>query len=296
MSKFYKLFDTHCHIGLGASYGKRAPKVPLGDKAFRNTDDEEGCVADFTKAAQSNVTRAVVVGIDQETSLMASRIASHLNGLGLGATAYSTSGIHPHSAQYFSSQFEGVTKLVEGGGVVAVGETGLDYFKSTAHADPQMKSFEAHIELAQKHHLPLIIHCRNADEDMASTLSHWYSGYQGGIPGVLHCFSSNKFWMRQYLQLGFYISFCGNVTYPRGRALQEACMQCPLDRIVIETDSPFLPPTIPTSDDRRRRNEPANVIHTFDFICKLRGVHEHEREAFAEQLWRNSCRLFDLDP
>ena len=223
---------------------------------------------------------------------MAGRIAGHLNGLGLGATAYSTAGIHPHSAQYLRSQFKEIVSLVRGGPVVAVGETGLDYFKSTAHAERQMESFESHIELAQERRLPLVIHCRDADADMAATLSRWYSNYNDGVPGVLHCFSSNSFWMNQYLQQGFYISFCGNVTYPRARALQDACLRCPLDRIVIETDSPFLTPT--GAGERRQRNEPANVVQTFDFVCRLRGVQD--REAFAAQLWENSCRLFNLEP
>jgi len=193
-------------------------------------------------------------------------------------------GVHPHEADAHPDL--GATALVEGSEhakVVAIGECGLDYYYDNSARPAQRERFEAHIEAARTTGLPLIVHTRDAEEDTAEILGN--AVRQGGVTGVLHCFTGSLALARKALDLGFFISLSGIVTFKNARDLQETAKQVPLDRLLVETDSPFLAPV----PHRGRPCEPAFVADTAAFAAELRG---EEPEALAEATTANFFRLF----
>lgn len=167
--------------------------------------------------------------------------------------------------------------------VVAIGETGLDYYKKYGDQRSQIELFISQLEIAAKAKKPVVIHNRDAGKDVLNILSE-------RIPdagGILHCYSEDVAFARQALKLPLYFSFAGNLTYRNARNLQETVQMLPLDRILVESESPFMPPAA----YRKERNMPANTVATVLFMARLL---KKDKEELAEQLWKNSCRAFQL--
>jgi len=170
--------------------------------------------------------------------------------------------------------------------VVAIGETGLDFYKADNQVQ-QRSAFEAQLAIAQSLDLPVIIHCRDAAVQMADWLKSFF-GQRGSVRGVMHCWSGTPEETEWFLDLGFYISFSGIVTFKNATQVHEAAQMVPSDRLLIETDCPFLAP-VPKRGDRR--NQPAYVRYVAERVAYLRGV---PLETIAQQTTSNACRLFNL--
>jgi TatD DNase family protein len=205
---------------------------------------------------------------------------------------YATIGIHPHEAKLASdSDFEEMSQLAKRPKVIAWGEIGLDYFYDHSPRDVQRRVFLKQLQLAQAAKLPIVIHCRPSDqsedawEDCLGLLQeHWAPR---GLGGILHCFTGTWAHAQSALDMGFMISFAGNVTFPKGQQIREAAKQTPLDRMLIETDSPFLAPV----PHRGKRNEPAYVKEVARQLGELRGL---STEDIGLQTAKNFYRFFSL--
>jgi TatD DNase family protein len=170
--------------------------------------------------------------------------------------------------------------------VVAIGETGLDFFKAS-NQQQQMKAFEAQLAIAQELDRPVIIHCRDAAAPMADLLRNFWQR-QGSVKGVMHCWGGTPEETRWFLDLGFYISFSGTVTFKKAIQIQESARMVPSDRLLVETDCPFLAP-VPKRGEKR--NEPAYVRYVAEQVAQLRGI---SLENLATQTTDNACQLFNL--
>ena len=155
---------------------------------------------------------------------------------------------------------------------MGIGETGLDYFYEHSPREQQQASFRAHIAAARETGLPLIVHTRDADDDTAAILEDEYA--RGPFPGVIHCFSTGHELAERALAIGFYISISGIVTFKKAEALRKSAAILPLDRLLVETDAPYLAPV----PKRGKRNEPAYVVHTAAALAELRGIAINEIE------------------
>ncbi|MEN6544238.1 TatD family hydrolase [Parvibaculum sp.] len=201
---------------------------------------------------------------------------------------YCTVGIHPHeAASEPETDTARLVELAQHPKVVGIGETGLDYFYEHAPREAQIRAFRAHIGAARETQLPLVVHTRDADADTASLLTEEME--KGAFPGLLHCFTSSQKLAEEALALGFYISLSGIVTFKSAAELQETVRHVPLERILVETDSPYLAP-IPK---RGKRNEPSFVVHTAMKVAELKGVAAGE---LADATSENFLRLFSRVP
>ena len=197
---------------------------------------------------------------------------------------YTAVGVHPHNAsEYENIKAEDFIKQSEHKKIVAIGECGLDYYYDYSPKDVQIKVFQEQIKAAQESGLPLIIHTRDADEDTMEILDKMYK--QKSFTGELHCFSSGKKLAEYALSIGLYLSASGIITFNKSADLRDIFSEIPLDRLLIETDSPFLAP-VPM---RGRRNEPAFVLHTAEKLAQLRGL---SLDKIAEITSDNFFRLF----
>jgi TatD DNase family protein len=205
---------------------------------------------------------------------------------------YATIGIHPHEAKLASdADFEEMGKLAKRPKVIAWGEIGLDYFYDHSPREVQQQVFLRQLSLAQAAKLPIVIHCRpsdNSDDAWQECLKllreHWAAS---GLGGILHCFTGTWAHAAQALDMGFMISFAGNVTFPKAQQIREAAKQVPLDRMLIETDSPFLAPV----PHRGKRNEPSFVKEVARQLGELRGL---SAEDVGLQTANNFYRFFSL--
>ena len=183
------------------------------------------------------------------------------------ANVWCTVGIHPHeAASEPETSAETLLRLAEHPKVVGFGETGLDYHYLHSPAEAQQRSFRAHIAAARTARLPLVVHTREADADTARILAEEMG--QGPFPGLLHCFSSSRQLAETAVDLGFFVSFAGIVTFKTAEALRETAAVLPLERILVETDAPYLAPV----PKRGKRNEPAYVRHTAAEVARIRGM------------------------
>ena len=193
-------------------------------------------------------------------------------------------GIHPHEAGVEPAMdVEKLTALAHHPKVVAFGETGLDFYYEHSPRADQERSFRVHLAAARQNNLPVIVHTRDADPETAAILEEEMA--KGAFTGVIHCFSSGPELAAKALELGFYISFSGIVTFKKAEALREVAKTVPLDRILVETDSPYLAPM----PHRGKTNEPAFVTHTAAVVAGLKGV---SRDELAAQTTANFFRLF----
>ena len=193
-------------------------------------------------------------------------------------------GVHPHEADAHPDL--GAAALAEGAAharVIAIGECGLDYYYDKSDRKAQRERFEAHIDAARQTGLPLIVHTRDAEEDTAEILDNAVRA--GGISGVLHCFTGSAELARKGLDLGFYVSLSGIVTFKNAQDLQETARWLPADQMLVETDAPFLAPV----PHRGQKCEPAFVADTAAFVAQLRG---EEPEQLAQTTTANFFRLF----
>jgi TatD DNase family protein len=205
---------------------------------------------------------------------------------------YATIGIHPHEARLADQPaFDRMEQLARRPKVIAWGEIGLDYYYDHSPRDLQQQVFLRQMELARAAKLPIVIHCRpsenseNAWEDCLRLIREQWAA--SGLGGVLHCFTGNAAQAKRALDMGFMISFAGNVTFPKAQQIREGVLEVPLDRMLIETDSPFLAP-IP---HRGKRNEPAFVKEVAHQIGELRGL---SREEIGRQTTQNFYHFFSL--
>jgi TatD DNase family protein len=197
-------------------------------------------------------------------------------------------GVHPHDAKLYDDVAERLLlDFVRSKRVVALGEIGLDYHYDNSPREVQREVFARQLRLALAEGLPVIIHSRDADEDTLTVLRSEYEG--AGRGGVMHCFGGGPALAEGALGLGFYISFAGNVTFKKAMALREVARTVPLERLLVETDCPYLAP-VPL---RGRRNEPAFVVETARLLADLRGVTHEELGRITSE---NFSRLFGVEP
>lgn len=264
MIPFMEWIDTHCH---------------LNEDAFA-TDLAEV----VARAVEAGVTRMVVVGIDLASSRRAVELAEQFPALS------AVVGIQPNYVQTAAeTDFTAIEELSHLPRVVGIGETGLDRYWDYAPIDRQVDYFERHIDLARRRGLPFVVHCRDAEADVLAVLRQ--AAETGPLSGVMHSFTGNLTTAEECVALGLHISFAGMVTFKRSDALREAAKSVPLDRLLVETDSPYLLPSPLKNDKGRKRNEPANVRYTADCLAESRGV---SKEEIAAATTANARRLFAL--
>ncbi len=245
---------------------------------------------DFAEERDAIVARAVEAGVERMVTI-STRVA-RFDAIKAIAEAhepvYCSVGTHPHSAaeepDVTAAQ---LVALAEHPKCVAIGEAGLDYFYDKSPRDIQAASFRQHIAAARETGLPLVIHSRDADADMAAILEEETG--KGAFPFILHCFSSGRALAEAGIRLGGYVSFSGILTFRNSEELREIARDLPLDRLLVETDAPYLAP-VPF---RGKRNEPAHVVHTAAVLAETRGI---EPEAVAEATTANCLRLFAKMP
>jgi TatD DNase family protein len=226
------------------------------------------------RARADGVARVITIGTTIDGCRSALALAEELEGV------FAVLGVHPHEAANDGDRLGALRELLAHDRAVGVGETGLDYYRDRAPRGRQREVFEAQLELAGELGKPVVIHTRAADEDTASVLA----GFDGTV--ILHCFSSPAL-LEPALEHGWYVSFAGNVTFPNAYELRAAARQVPADRLLAETDSPYLAP----QPRRGRPNEPANVVHTLAVLAKVRDV---ESAALGAQIEENAARAFSL--
>jgi len=251
------LVDSHCH---------------LHDKAF---DDDRSAV--LARALES-LAWLVTIGDDMESSRAALALSQD--------RVYATVGIHPYSAASVDdSSIAELREMAASERVVAIGEIGLDYFKyNDTPRDVQQAGFRRQLDLAAELGLPVVIHNRESAEDLSAILGEYGDTLRGG---VMHCFAGDVGFVERCLGWGFYVSFAGNVTFPKAEELRIAADATPLEGLLVETDSPYLSPQAV----RGKRCEPAYVRHTCDFLAGLKGV---SAESLAETTARNAAALFQV--
>jgi TatD DNase family protein len=253
-----RLADSHCHL-IYKGLGEQQPEVLARARAA-------GVVAMLNISTRENEWDDVVAVAEREADVWASV------------------GIHPHEADQHPDV--DTTKLVERARhprVVGIGESGLDYYYDHSDRDRQRASFRAHLAASRETQLPIIVHTRDAEEDTAEILRDEMG--KGAFPGVIHCFTASGAFADIALELGLYVSISGIVTFKNARDLQETAARLPLDRLLIETDAPFLAPV----PHRGKTGEPAFVADTCRFLAQLRG---EEPEALAEATRQNFHKLF----
>lgn len=248
------MIDTHCHL-----------------------DEFQDYVEVIDRAKRVGVTAVIACGNGVESSRALIRIAHEVPGV------YAAVGAGYDYGTYSVELYSQLQKLLHDTRVVAVGECGLDYWPDIHkdHWTGQEKLFDVHIQLAQETRLPLIVHCRNAFEQVYEMVR------SKPVIGMLHCFTGNEMWMRKFVDLGWYISFGGIVTFKKSHELRDVLQHTPQERILLETDSPYLAP----EPVRSSRNEPKNVMIVAETIALLRGQTVEEIGHFTLE---NARRLFRI--
>lgn len=254
-----QIFDTHAHIGL-------------------IYDDPVEQIRVVQEAKQAQVTRIVSICNSLHDF---TRVYENLKSI---PGVYHAVGVAPsevtNPGKDWIKTIEDSLKLPN---VVALGETGLDYFRKFGDKRSQIELFITQLELAQKHGVPVIIHNREAGKDVLDILTERLPS----AGAVLHCYSENAEYAKQASNLDLYFSFAGNLTYRNARNLHETVLNLPLDRILIESESPFMVP----AQYRGKRNMPAYTVSTAKFLAEMLDMDEEELTA---QLWKNSCKFFRL--
>lgn len=239
----------------------------------------------MARAIQAGVRRQIVTGSDLASSRQAAALAAEHPG-----RLWSTAGVHPHHAQSFAaSQREQLIDLLRLHGVVAVGECGLDYFRNLSPPDTQRRAFISQLEVAAQVHKPVFLHQRDAHADFTAILRDFSGRLKGG---VAHCFTGGTKELDVYLTLGLYIGITGwACDERRGLELRDSVPRIPLDRLLLETDAPYLLPRDMTPQPKSRRNEPGYLPHIAAAVARLRG---EALETTAAAATRNAIELFAL--
>jgi TatD DNase family protein len=234
-------------------------------------DDPADAIA---RARAAGVERILSVGTDPRSWDRTLALAEENEGV------FAIVGLHPHEAEA-DVDFDELERFTTHDKVVAVGEIGLDYYRDYAPRDAQSKRFILQLGLAKRTGLPVVIHNRSADDDTVAILRQWFDGTV-----VLHCFSSPAL-LSTAVESGWYVSFAGNVTYKNAEELRTAARQLPAERLLAETDCPYLAP----QPVRGQTNEPAHVVHTLAALAEARGEHPAE---LAAQIDANAAAAFAL--
>lgn len=256
-----ELFDTHSHIN---------------DRRLRDMLPEV-----IQRASDSGVTRIVTIGTSLTTSLQCVEIAQQFPGV------YAAVGIQPnctHEAQ--PGDWDAVVSLLDRDSVIALGETGLDRYWKDAPFDLQQDYFDRHLRLSQDRKIPFIVHMRDCGTDVLDMLTE--ARQRGPLRGVMHSFTGDMELMLACVELGMLISFAGMVTFKKSDALREVAAAVPRERLLIETDAPYL---TPEPKRKQRPNEPALVLHTAECLAETRG---ETLDSFCEQTTRNAVSFFGL--
>lgn len=256
------LIDTHAHL------------------------DEDAFSADLAdvvrRAGEAGVKTIITIGTTADSSRRAVEIAAQFDSV------FAAVGIQPnYVAEAGPGDFELVEELAGDPNVVAIGETGLDRYWDFTPFDLQADCFRRHMELAGRVGKPFVVHCREAEADVVAQLRR--GAESGSLCGVMHSFSGDAQTAAACLELGLHVSFAGMLTYKKNDALREVARQVPLERLLVETDSPYLVP-VPLRG-RQKRNEPANVVHTAACLAEVRGTTLDELSAATTNNARN---LFSL--
>lgn len=255
-----KLFDTHAHIGL-------------------IYDDPVEQLRVIQQAKKAGVARIISIN----NSLM--DFPKVYNNLKSVAGIYHAVGVAPSEVTNPGPDWiDTIEKYLELPNVVAVGETGLDYFKQFGDKRSQIELFITQLEIAQKHNLPVIIHNREAGKDLYDVLTERLPD----AGAILHCYSENAEYAKKCLDKNIWFSFAGNLTYRNARNLHETVLNIPVDRILIETESPFM---IPAEYRDKKRTMPGYLPSTAKFLAEMLDM---DVEALSQQLWKNSCKAFNL--
>jgi TatD DNase family protein len=252
--------DTHAHLGLC-----EPPEAEL-----------------IESARDAGVTRIVTIGLGEDSNPDAVALAQANDDV------FASVGRHPNSTTGFDdAAAEAIEELSHKEGVVAVGETGLDFYRDRSDPDDQRRAFAAQISIAKRAGKALVVHLRDREgtDDAVSEAFDTLEREAGGIGVILHCFSAGPRWAERAAEHGWYCSFAGNLTYPKSEPIREAAAIVPEDRILVETDSPFLAP----QPVRGKPNQPANVVATAERLAEVRGVPYGELEETVEE---NAARVF----
>jgi TatD DNase family protein len=236
------------------------------------------------RAQAAGVTTIIVPGVDGETTEEAISLAERYEGI------YATAGFHPHEASRLDDwSLTRIESMLAHPRVVAVGEIGLDFYRDLSPRERQMEAFESQLALAERHTIPVVIHCRDAWEALAEQLVPWAERVSASFDqrplGVLHYYSSDLATAQRYIDLGFLISIHTSVTHPRAEALREVLVGLPLEALLVETDSPYGTPQA----YRGTRNEPAYLVEAAKRIAAVKGV---TLEEVAAATTFNATRLF----
>lgn len=261
------LVDTHCHLD------------------FNAYDEDRGDV--IARAVAAGVTRVINPATDAASGAAALQLADRFPGV------YAAVGIHPNdTAAYQTTDLDIIQTQAKHTKVVAIGEIGLDYYRDWSPKERQRAAFEDQLALAARLGLPVIIHNREASVDVLAILAAWVPTLPAGLkarPGVLHSFAAPREAAQQALDLGFYLGFTGPITYKNADDLRLIAATIPLDRLLVETDGPFLTP----HPYRGKRNEPAYVTYVAD---RLAALHNVSVETIHTATTANAERLFNLPP
>ncbi len=254
----YSIIDTHCHLDIIESYGLPIPES-------------------LENSRNSGVKKILQVGIDLNSSLLAKKIAMEQSG---EVEIFYSIGYHPtHNFQ--DSEKKEIQKLIhqeaQDSKFVAIGEIGLDYYHKEVDEKTQKSDFREFIELSIEKQVPVIIHSRDAEEDTYQILKD----YKDKAFGVIHCFTYNREYAFKYMELGYYISFSGILTFNSAKDIQDAAKHLPLESVLIETDAPFLAPT----PFRGKRNEPAYIPKVLEKMFQLRT---EDKEKIEKTIYKNS--------
>ena len=251
------MIDTHSH---------------LFAEEFNNDLDE--CI---NRCKESNINKIMLVGFSKETNIKAQELAKKYD------IFYPTAGIHPDEAcKEYMDKYNELVDFIKNNKVYAIGECGLDYYWDTTYKAEQKELLKLQCELAIKNDLPIIIHMREATKDTYDILKEYK-----GLRGVMHCYSGSYEMALEFIKLGFYISLGGPVTFKNAKEPKIVAANIPLDRLLIETDCPYLAPT----PFRGKRNESSYVKYVCAEIAKLRGLSEEEIDEITT---KNACELFKI--
>lgn len=263
MSMSVSLIDTHVH---------------LDDDRLRGEVE-----AVVQRAVEAGVKRMVCIATTAESARRCVEYAEQFNSV------FASVGIHPNNAKEAQAgDWERVVSLVKKPKVVALGETGLDRYWDTTPFDMQQDYFARHLALSRQTGLPVVIHCREAEADILPMLEADFKQH-GPIRGVMHSFSGDQVFAKNCLRFGLYLSFSGSVTYKKVTGLRAILDVVPDDRILVETDAPYLTPD--PMRGKVKKNEPAYVVHTAAYLAGMRSMG---LEPFGELTTANACHLFDL--
>ncbi len=253
------LIDSHAHLDM---------------KDFEPDRDQV-----LDRALKNDVKYIITIGIDTESSLHAKRLAEAYPFI------FASAGIHPHNADNSGkADLENIAAMGNEKKVVAVGEIGLDFYRNNSSRKKQLELFNQQLDLASIIDLPVIIHNRDAHQETIRILSD----FSGKVKkGVIHCFSGDLNLAYSFIEMGFHVSIPGTVTFKNASKIHEVAAKIPIERMLLETDSPFLSPV----PHRGKRNEPCFVVHIAKRVAELRGIHLEE---LAEHTCRNTCRLFNM--